>query len=357
LANAWSLTGSPVNLTEVNLKNTNLYKTLNNIFRLAIVAASLGFIYWKVFAGGNLKELAESITSYTGNPHFLRGIILLMLLMLLNWAVESVKWQQLVRRAEPISFFKSFQSVLAGVTVSIFTPNRTGEFIGRAFILKKSEPFTAVLLTLVGSFSQLIVTLMLGSLALIFSYKKFLPAGVIVPDWANIGVISGIVMMNIFLVLAFLNLPFFGKLTEKTFNGRFSRFAKYIQAIGAISRKELIRVWLLSLLRYLIFSFQFFLILRIFGIMLPVIPACYIIPVIYLALAIVPTIALSELGVRGSVSLYFIGAFLLQARGIPMSESEALSVVLAAGSLWVINLAVPALAGIPFVFKLRFFRK
>jgi hypothetical protein len=31
--------------------------------------------------------------------------------------------------------------------------------------------------------------------------------------------------------------------------------------------------------------------------------------------------------------------------------------VLAAGSLWLINLAIPALLGVPFIFKLRFFRK
>jgi hypothetical protein len=78
---------------------------------------------------------------------------------------------------------------------------------------------------------------------------------------------------------------------------------------------------------------------------------------IYLALAVIPTFALSELGVRGSVSLFLIGGYLLSSRGAPVSENESLAIILAAGLLWMINLAIPAILGVPYIFSLRFFRK
>ena len=34
---------------------------------------------------------------------------------------------------------KSLMAVFSGITISIFTPNRIGEYFGRVFILKKKE--------------------------------------------------------------------------------------------------------------------------------------------------------------------------------------------------------------------------
>ena len=66
----------------------------------------------------------------------------------------------------------------------------------------------------------------------------------------------------------------------------------------------------------------------------------------FLAMSIIPTIALTELGVRGSVAVYFFGFI----------TSMHLAVVLASFSLWAINLVIPALIGLLFVYQLKFFR-
>ena len=112
---------------------------------------------------------------------------------------------------------------------------------------------------------------------------------------------------------------------------------------------------LLSLLRYLVFSLQFYLLLKAFDLNLPYLKAMMLIGLVYLLVTIIPTIALSELGVRGSVSL-FVFAIYLEPLG-NWSDQAALAVASASTILWLINLAFPALLGVLFVYSLRFFRK
>jgi hypothetical protein len=339
------------------LKQPNLHKTLNILIRLTIVALSVGFIYWKVFAKGDIDGLLDSVKSVDRKPGFINGLLLIFVLMVVNWSIETLKWQKLISKIERISFRKALQSVLSGITVSIFTPNRTGEFIGRAFTLKNEEPGKAVLLTIIGSLSQLLVTILVGTIALAFSYRNYLPAGTNLPGWAHLGMISGIVVLNISLISFFFNVPVFGLSIKNLFRKPNSRMVSYLKVISSLSRKELLWVYLLSLARYVFFSFQFYLMFRLFGIHLPLEAAIFIIPLIYLALAVIPTFALSELGVRGSISIFLIGGYYLSNSGVSISEKESLVIILAAGVLWVINLAIPAILGIPFVFKLQFFRK
>jgi len=71
---------------------------------------------------------------------------------------------------------------------------------------------------------------------------------------------------------------------------------------------------------------------------------------IYLVMAAIPTITLTELGVRGSVSLYFIGLYFT-------NHNNDIAILSATTMVWIINLVIPALIGAVFVFRLKFFRK
>jgi len=338
------------------LRLPKLHKTLNILIRLAIVGLSLGFIYWKVFAKGEVGELLKAFESFGNNPFFYKGIAIVSVLMIMNWSIESVKWRLLVNRIERIPFYRAVESVLTGITVSIFMPNRTGEFLGRVFILKTGDPVKAAFLTIIGSISQLLVTILLGTLAFLFVFRNFLPAGSLPSAWVNIGVISGITLFNIAMLALFFRVPVFSRLLRKMVRGHWHKVMTYLGVIESISRTELFIILMLSFFRYLVFGLQFYLMLQVFGIAIPFIKAMIIIPLIYLSLAVIPSFALSELGVRGSVSLYFIGMY-FKSSAIQVTEIESMAIVLAAGLLWIINLAIPAIIGTPFVFNLRFFRR
>jgi len=80
-----------------------------------------------------------------------------------------------------------------------------------------------------------------------------------------------------------------------------------------------------------------------------------LISLIYFTMAIIPTIALTELGIRGSVALYFFGLYVGK---FPLIDgTNNIGVFAASTILWMINVGLPALIGSIFVFRLQFFRK
>ena len=76
-------------------------------------------------------------------------LALVLVLMLLNWGLEATKWKFLLRKIEIITFTKAMKSIFAGACVSIFTPNRLGEFGGRIFYLKPSNRVYGVMITFI----------------------------------------------------------------------------------------------------------------------------------------------------------------------------------------------------------------
>ena len=81
--------------------------------------------------------------------------------------------------------------------------------------------------------------------------------------------------------------------------------------------------------------------------MMPLKEAIWSVSILFLLIAIVPTIPIAELGVRGEISIKVFGLF----------SSNTLGIVSAAGFIWLINLIIPALVGSLFVLSLRIFKK
>lgn len=69
--------------------------------------------------------------------------------------------------------------------------------------------------------------------------------------------------------------------------------------------------------------------------------------VFFLALAIVPTIALAEVGIRGALSLQLFG----------LVSSNMLGILFAATGIWLINRIIPASAGSMLVLRIKLFKK
>ena len=71
---------------------TKVRKTYNYLIRFLIIFATFGFIYQQVFYKQNLGNIFVSFTEGFKNQHFILTLSLLMILMILNWAIESLKW-------------------------------------------------------------------------------------------------------------------------------------------------------------------------------------------------------------------------------------------------------------------------
>ena len=179
------------------------------------------------------------------------------------------------------------------------------------------------------------------------------------PDSLSVWLYSGLILVALIVALtmifAFLNFASFSDIIHRVSGRFYKRIEKYAVVFSWYNMHDLLKILVISLTRYIVFSFQFYLLLLAMGMVLAYPTAMMLISLVYLAMTVIPTIALSELGVRGSVSI-FIFSLYLQHTG-NWYDNSSLVVFSASGLLWLINLAFPALLGVVFVYSLRFFRK
>ena len=102
-----------------------------------------------------------------------------------------------------------------------------------------------------------------------------------------------------------------------------------------------------SIARYIVFTTQFFILLQVFEIDISYIDAIILTSIMLFVISIIPTIAITEIGVRGSVALFLFG----------LVSSNTEGILSATFVMWVINLLLPALFGTVSIFSLKFFRK
>jgi len=333
---------------------TKLQKTYNIAIRLIIIILTFYFLYDQLFHRKDLSSLPATLLSFSDKDGFYWALALVLILMPVNLALEAVKWKFLISKLEKVSFLNSFKAVLTGVSVSMFMPNRVGDYFGRVFILKKADHFQAILSTILGSMAQLITTLLFGFVSFAFLFPEYIDLSG-VNFWLYIGLVILLLITAFTIVFAYVQFGTFTDLLRRATGRKYNRIQKYAQVFSWYDWGDLLKVLLISISRYFVFSFQFFLLLKAFGIQLNYFEAMILIGMVYLLMTIIPTIALSEIGIRGSVSIYVFENW-MQLTGA-WSEHSALGVVTASSLLWLVNLAFPALMGLGFVFSLKFFRK
>ncbi len=334
---------------------TKLNKTkYNYIIQAFILILTLVFLYDELFQKQNLIPIKSLFVIIIGAKSFMLSVIVMVFLVPVNWFVESVKWRFLMKKLEKISLDTAFKGVLTGLSVSIFLPNRVGDYLGRVFILKKADRLQAILSTILGSMSQLLTTLLFGLAALAYVLPQWFDFANSFSLWTYIGIILSIILLMVIMLFAYLNFSVFTNILKSVSGKEYPRIKKYSSVFSWYHSKELLHVLLLSILRYLIFSFQFFLLLKIFEVPVTYPTAIILISIVYLMMTVVPTIAMTELAVRGSVSLYVFSYYFAPLGEWTTTLKQA--VVASSSLLWLLNIALPALAGAFFVFKLRFFR-
>lgn len=273
------------------------------------------------------NQLTQHFTQLAGASFSLW--LAVWLLWPLNWGLEALKWKLLVRQLQPVRFGQALQAVLAGVTVGTATPNRVGESVARVCILPPEKRVAALGLAAAGSAAQLLVT-SLAAVAGMFYARKELQLPAIEPG-PVFGFGLGIALLCVWLYFVLRNYP----------QGK-----QFLHSFAQIRRSAAIAVLTLSALRYLVYMFQFVLLLRAAGIALPVDMLAAAVAVTYGIVTLVPTFAFTEIVVRGSAAAAVIG-------GMCGNAEAALS---AAVVLWSINVGLPALAGIVPVLTFRLFK-
>ena len=275
-------------------------------------------------------------------------IPLLLVLMILNWLIESVKWKIAVASVQPVSMFRAFKAVLAGVSISLSLPNRIGEYLGRVLYLEPTQRVRAISVTVVASFSQLIVTVMMGFWGLLLARPVMLSQGgwAIQTWWIAVGVV---VLIAILMLLLYFNISFLNRwLQQKLLDSSSKwplRFKGWLAALDSCDAAILRVLLSLSVLRYVVFVAQYYLAYQFFGVHFNMHQLFIIVSLTFLTLAAVPTFAAPELALRGAVGIFI-------AKWFTMQTAE---VVLALLLIWITNLILPAIIGALLITGIRNF--
>jgi hypothetical protein len=268
------------------------------------------------------------------------NLVAVILLMLVNWSIEAVKWKISVRPIQRVSFLRAFRAVLSGVSFSVSTPYRVGEYLGRVLYMEEGNRLKTISITIVGSLSQLIITLLMGCIGLIILRPAIESHQLISPIWMKV-ILYGIIGVLSGLLLFYFRLPWLVRWVDKLPGS--SRFAYLVRALEDFSARLLSRLLLLSALRFMVFIAQYYLLLHFFAVDISWWESLWSVSITFLVLAIIPSFAIADIGLRGEVGISLIGIFAVNKLGILFT-----TVI-----IWFVNLIVPAIIGSLLILGIR----
>ena len=266
--------------------------------------------------------------------------------MFVNWSLEALKWKISVQSVQPVGFFRSLKAIFSGVSFSITTPNRIGEYFGRMLYMDEGNRLKIISLTILGSLSQLIVTILFGLAGLLilqFDIDKLnLPAWL---QWIkNIGIAGGIIGL-FFLTVFYFRIGWLVKWIDKI-----PAIKKYIWLINELEKADttlLLRLLSISIVRYFVFATQYFLLFHFFGVEINWWQGFWGIAIVFFIMAIIPSIELFEVVGKAFVTQEIFAIF----------TANTLAIGFVTTTIWFINLVVPAAMGSLLILGIKLFKK
>lgn len=303
----------------------------NRILKLnfkVIIGLAVFYVLYLQLSEEKFKE-SFNLISQVPKVQSIWMFILLFLLMLLNWGLEAFKWFLIMKNAYTIKFLDAFKAVLVGNTYGIFTPNRVGEIVGRVFYIPNLNKSRVAMFTLLGSSAMSIAGLILAVIAL-FIYP------IEIHDiWLWLSILA-----LILAVICFLKIVVFIRWISKF--RWWKKYADYSSTLKLINTPKQLFYVLLSLVRYLVFIFQYILLLDLIIEDLPYLEIGAGLSLIYMIQSFVPTPVIVELGVRGNLAVLILSGLI---------GGNAMIIVSVAYIIWFINMLIPALIGYIFVLR------
>ncbi|MGC1632230.1 MAG: lysylphosphatidylglycerol synthase domain-containing protein [Gelidibacter sp.] len=301
------------------------------LIKIGLVAAAYYFIYGKLFHNSalHIDEFVWNLMNFSLIST--NTVFILLVLSAFNWGFEFLKWQTLVYCITKISFNEAAKQTLGALTASLFTPNRIGDYGAKAMYYQRHQRKKIVLLNLIGNTAQMIVTTIFGAIGIIYFTLSYQP------DLNYNGLFIGLGVLGFtatFLIWT-LKTNGFKKLKKLLY--------KQLDFLKHISKNSLFKILLFSLVRYLIFSFQFYYLLYLFGIEMNYFEAMAVISSMYLLSSIIPSIFIFDVIIKGGVAIYLFGLI-----GVP--EAIILSIVTL---MWILNFVLPSLIGGYHVLKFK----
>jgi len=314
-------------------------KIWSYLLKLTILVLAFWFGYYYIIKDNkNLHEFGRLVAGLSRSKVIITMSVV-VLLMFVNWVLESLKWWRLTRVLSPMSVWKAIECVFCGLTWAIFTPNRIGEYGGRVMFLPNRKRIHGIFAMAVGAFGQNVVTNVLGASALIWFLYTYLHLGLIL--------MAGITSMALVLILSMLIFYFHIKWMVSLLNSiKFlTKFHRFFDIMGKYKTTELISIMWFCLARFLVFTFQYYLVIHMMVPQIAILQMTLIMFVFFFINSAIPSLDMLDIGVRS-----FTAGTLFS-----YVTHQSIAIVVAVSLIYIINLVIPAILGSVFVLKLKFF--
>lgn len=308
-----------------------LSKPLRLFLKITVTIAISGYLFWLIYSR---KEEYHLLIQKCLQIERQDLLLVLGGLIFVNWSFETLKWKVLTRPIEQLSFLKSYESVLVGLSMGLITPRSIGDYVGRLLLVKSPKKHELLGSLLLSRVNQMVVTLLFGLLG-VFGFVSRFGRNLPFQYPLAIGALISI------LILFALRKQILNKLFATSLG---AKIKKYLFIIRNYPLKDLFAVFVYSVARYLVFTFQYLLFLKLLGVHMHTIDLLIIISITFLVKSMMFSVNfLTDMGVR---QLTAVGIMAM----VKIPESVA---VMGSFGLWGMNILIPSIIGLVLLMKVK----
>jgi hypothetical protein len=281
-----------------------------------------------------IPELSTQLLSWLHQPLIIFVLVASFFLMPINWGIESYKWKLVTQQVESIPYTTALKSVFMGICLGNIAPGRAMEFLGKIYFFKSENKPSVTILHFINGMFQMLITVLVGISAIAYKFQLVHSSAQLVYSI----IVFGIVLI-IFFCLAILNVS---TIQRKLKFIKWFKFSDSTQQLS-FSKMLLLKLVVLSMLRYFVFSFQFYLVYRVLSLPMPVMQMASSIAVYFMLTSLIPMISFIEPAIRAAIALFVFNQV----------NDSYISVVLSATLLWFINVVLPSIIGYLIILKAK----
>lgn len=300
-------------------------KIISIVIKTLVGIASFLIVYFRL--RNDLTPQNQEILSaafFSGTGFFC--LMICLILIPINWGIESFKWQLITAPIEKINFRTAQRSVYSGICLGNLAPGRATEFLAKIIFFKPENRPQITVLHFVNGMFQLSVTYLIGFMALVYKLKSFGEDNIWI---AYVSITSAVIVIGIFLtclikidkVLNFVSKKIAGQKQLVNFEYHFTKL-------------QLIKLFSASAIRYFVFFLQIILLIYLFGgtFNFNVLTGAAL---YFLITTTIPMISFIEAAIRAAIALV-----VFKDSGI---SNAALA--LASVTVWLFNIIIPSVYG------------
>jgi hypothetical protein len=305
-------------------------KIITFSLKLLIGIISFWIIYNRISDTPHLKSDWYSVIN---SPNIIYAIVFSCLLMPLNWGIECFKWNQITQQIEKLPYLTSVKSVMAGICVGNIVPGRAMEFLAKIMFFKSENRPSITLLHFINGMFQMLITVTLGTISIALKFSGNNLNSTLIYAL----MIAGLIMITVFC-LAILNVSKILSVLKKI---KWIKKFEFHQNIK-FSNTLIVKLILLSVIRYGVFITQFYLIYSALSPNSNILSSLMGVAIYFMLTSLIPMISFIEPAIRAAIALFVFN---------DDYASSTIVIVFTSTFIWIINVIIPSIIGYIIILK------